>query len=66
MPSKPDRPKVPRPRTYEVVLRDGHVVEIEADHRAMARHYAKSLAERQVYMSSMGHYRTVMSCRLKG
>jgi hypothetical protein len=63
MPSNPDRPKNPSMRKWLVTFSDGEKIEIEAEYRGMARHYAKSFVERNP-MSSIRHYTTVKSARL--
>lgn len=63
MASKADRPKQPTMRRWRVVFSDGESVEVEAEYRAMARHYAKCYVDRNP-TSSIRHYRTVKSARL--
>lgn len=62
---KPDRPKVMRLRTWLVKLRDiPEPVEVEAEYRGAARHYAKSMIERN-YFTKGGIYLAVEWARLK-
>jgi len=63
MATRPDRPKNPTMRQWLVTFSCGTKIEIEAEYRGMARHYAKSLIERQP-ISSRGHYQSVKSAKL--
>lgn len=58
---KPDRPKDPTVvRLWLVKFKDGQTVEVEAEYRGAARHYAK----RELIAPSR-HYPQVASARLK-
>lgn len=59
MAKKPDRPKNPVMRLWRVLFDDGECVEVEAEYRAAARHYAK-----RHYIAPRDHYVTVRSARL--
>jgi hypothetical protein len=63
--SRKDRPKNPTERLWLVKFKDlPEPVEVPAEHRAMARHYAKSFVEAPP-RSSARWYRAVEWCRLK-
>lgn len=59
---KPDRPKHPILRCWNVEFEDGVVVEVEAEYRGAARHYAKSCRDELV--GSRRHYQRVKSAKL--
>lgn len=57
-----DRPKKLTYRQYEVEFSDGTKITMDAQYRAMARHYSKVFVDR--VLPSMDHYRRVIRARL--
>ena len=64
MARKPDRPRVPHLRLWSVTFVDGETIEIEALHRAEARHYSVSVSRANGY-GALSHYARVKSVKLR-
>jgi hypothetical protein len=61
-----DRPKAPRLRLWQVKLRGIETpIDVEAEHRSAARHYAKCVAERPELMRKGAIYPAVEWAWLK-
>lgn len=63
MASKPDRPKRPTLRLWDVEFETGECIQVEGLHRAEARHYSVSHS-REDGLGGISHYRRVKSVRL--